>query len=146
MRLKPLVTRLCIVQALIFLCVGGLWLSASSSCNFGTFRSFAPSVDGFKIKPLQGREASHVSQAVCLTKSKTYKESCVELSAILALFYGHIFCFHTVPRAKNHLKIYLVLPQIVQSFPVAPAGRGRGTSAILAATISYPEWGSHISF
>lgn len=45
---------LCIVQAVICVRVGGLWLSASSSRNFGTFRSFAPSVDGSKIQALTG--------------------------------------------------------------------------------------------
>lgn len=36
-------------------------------------------------------------------------------------------------------------PPIVQSFPLAPAGRGRGMSAILAATISYLKWGNYIN-
>lgn len=100
---------LCIVQAVICVRVGGLWLSASVILE--PFVLLPRQWTGLKYKPLRGREASHVRQAVCLIKSKAYKDSCVEFQLSRHYFYGHIFCLHTAPRVKNNLRIYLVSPR-----------------------------------
>lgn len=133
--LKPLATRSCgaatllyasgwrrtpraILEPFVLLLVGGRVYSADRR---GGIQSCQP-------------------QAPVWLRAKLPPKPCVEACVFLAWLPSHLFCLHTVSRVKTVWEsIWCSLGSSV--LPVAPAGRGRGTSAILDATIPYLKVG-----